>query len=272
MGGKTIWLKNKTETGLNFCTPKLEKEGDLLEFKNTEVWGFEHAIRGMRNPMDSWNKSDSYFGCENGSKHSEKYTACEDCLYSIECNTYNNKDNYIIGKEDMSLAQSLIKGGSEHSKFMRMIHVSVDIDMPRYWWSEADTYHFNTKNSCSTMHRLLNNNNPITIDQFVYCQEDLDVVEVVIDRLEELRKNFKEIQRTTKDSKKMNRLLIRAKRLLMEGFLQLRTWDTNYEEIRNMYFQRVYHPHKLKEEWVDEFGKWVKSLPYFKEFIAYTGE
>lgn len=222
----------------------------MLEFLNTEIWGFEHAIRGMRNPMDSWNKSDSYWDYPE------------------------YPDRYVVGKEDLKLAQSLIKGGGEHRKFLRMIHVSVDVDMPRYWWSEADTYHFNTKNSCSTMHRLLNNNNPITLEQFVYCEEDLDVVEIVINRLEELRKKYKEIQKTKDSDKteKMNRLLLRAKRLLMEGFLQLRTWDTNYEEIRNMYFQRVCHPHRLKEEWVDKFGKWVESLPYFKEFIAYTGE
>ena len=77
-----------------------------------------------------------------------------------------------IGEKDMDLAQRLIKSGGEHRKFLRMIHVSVDVDMPRYWHSEADTYHFNTKNSESTMHKLLNNNNPITLDDFVICDED----------------------------------------------------------------------------------------------------
>lgn len=241
-----------------------------MKFENTEVWGFEHSLRGMRNPMNSWGKSDSYFGCQNGSKYSEEYTNCEHCLYDIECNTYKSKDTYVIGENDMKLAQNLIKGGSEHRKFLRMIHVSVDVDMPRYWWSEADTYHFNTKNSCSTMHRLLNTNKPITKDLFVYCEEDVDVVEVVVKRLEELRQKFKEVQSTTKDSEYMNRLLLRAKRLLMEGFLQLRTLDTNYEELRTMYHQRKNH--RLKEEWIDTFCKWVESLPYAKELILYTGE
>ncbi len=211
-----------------------------MKIKNTEVWGFEHALRGMRNPKNSWDKSDSFID-----------------FY----------DDVIIGQNDLKLAQTLIKAGTEHSKFLRMIHVSADFDMPRYFWSEADTYKFIEKNSCSTMHKLLNNVNPITLDLFEYCEEDKDICEIVVNRLEELRKEFKEIQKTTKNPKKMNRLLLRAKRLLMEGFLQLRTIDTNYAEIRNMWLQRVKHPHKLKEEWVDTFGKWVDSLPYANELI-----
>ena len=170
----------------------------------------------------------------------------------------------------MKLAQTLIKAGNEHCKFMRMIHVSVDADMPRYWWSEADTYHFNTKNSCSTMHKLLNRNTPITLDMFVICEEDLDIAQIVVERLEQLRQKYKSIQSTTKDNEEMNRLLLRAKRLLMEGFLQMRTWDTNYAEIRSMYFQRKHH--RLEEEWVNTFCNWVESLPYSKELIIYEGE
>lgn len=211
-----------------------------MEIKNTEIWGFEHALRGMRNPKNSGDKSDSFIDCF---------------------------DDIIIGQNDLKLAQTLIKAGTEHSKFLRMIHVSADFDMPRYFWSEADTYKFIEKNSCSTMHKLLNNVNPITLDLFEYCEEDKNICEIVVNRLEELRKEFKEIQKTTKNPKKMNRLLLRAKRLLMEGFLQLRTIDTNYAEIRNMWLQRVKHPHKLKEEWVDTFGKWVDSLPYANELI-----
>lgn len=218
-----------------------------MEFRNTEVWGFEHALRGARNPMNSWNKSDSYYEYDNPSI----------CV---------NKDaNFVIGENDMKLAQSLIKAGSEHSKFMRMIHVAVDVDMPRYWWSEADTYHFNVKNSCSTMHKLLNNNEPIMLDMFTICGEDLDWWNYTVNKLESLRLEYKEIQKTTKDSDKMNRLLVRAKRMLPEGFDQMRTWDTNYAEIRNMYFQRRHH--RLKEEWIDTFCKWVEELPYAQELI-----
>lgn len=225
-----------------------------MKFENTEVWGFQHAIRGMRNPLNSWDKSDSGFEMMN----------IEDVEYG-----YEPIYDYVLGEEDLKLAQKLVKGGSEHSKFMRMIHVSVDIDMPRYWWAEADCYKFNTKNSCSTMHKLLNNNNPITTDLFVICEEDKEWWELTIDKLEKMRQEYKEIQNTTKDSKQMNRLLVRAKRMLPEGFLQMRTFDTNYAELRNMYFQRKHH--RLKEEWVDTFCKWVESLPYAKELIMYTG-
>ena len=218
-----------------------------MKFTKTAVWGFEHALRGMRNPLNSWDKSDSYWD------------------YAEDANVY--ADQYIIGENDLKLAQKLLKGGSEHSKFMRMIHVAVDIDMPRYWWSEADTYHFHVKNSCSTMHRLLNNNNPITIDMFLICEEDKDWWELTVNKLEKMRQEYK-TKGTTNQTKK--RLLVRAKRMLPEGFLQLRTFDTNYGELRNMYFQRRHH--RLEEEWIDTFCKWVESLPYAKELIMYTGD
>lgn len=219
-----------------------------MNITNTEVWGFKHALRGMRNPMNSWDKSDSLYG----------YNQCE----------INDPNDYavetpIIGKNDLQLAQALILAGGEHSKFMRMIHVSADINMPRYWWSEEDTYHFNVKNSCSTMHKLLNNTEPITRELFIYCKEDLDIVDKVIERLEELRIQYRE----ETECNKKTRLLVRAKRLLLEGFLQMRTLDTNYAELRNEYFQR--QNHRLKEEWSDIFCTWVESLPYSKELICY---
>lgn len=226
-----------------------------MMFDKTEVWGFRHAIRGMRNPMDSHSKSDSYY---------------IDHASSIAGDINTRWDVFYIGENDMRLAQSLLLSGSEHSKFMRMIHVGVDTDMPRYWWSEADTYHFNTKNSYSTMHKLLNNNNPITLDMFTICEEDIDWWENTIDKLENIRMKYKSIQSTTKDLKEMTRLLIRAKRMLPEGFLQTRTWDTNYAELRSMYFQR--RNHRLKEEWVDVFCKWIESLPYAKELITYEAQ
>lgn len=214
-----------------------------MEIKNTEIYGFKAAFRGMRNPMDSWAKSDSYYDNEI------------------------NHNQYIIGNNDMNLAQTLIKSGSEHCKFLRMIHVSADFDMPRYFWSEFDTYHYNTKNSCSTMHKLLNNNNPITLDMFETCDEDAYLWNEIIVRLEEFRLDYKELQKTTKNKEEMDRLLLRAKRLLPEGMLQLRTVDTNYAELRNMYFQR--RNHRLKEEWIDTFCKWVESLPYADELICF---
>lgn len=228
-----------------------------MKFENTEVWGFKHAFRGLRNPKNSLDRSDSTKVYWNGIWYtSDKKLKNYFTNYGI---------NYAMGEADMKLAQNLIKAGGEHSKFMRMIHVVVDADMPRYWWSEADTYHFNTKNSCSTMHKLLNNDNPITKDLFVWCEEDEDIVDMVVNRLENLRQEYKNPTPSTDK----NRLLVRAKRILMEGFLQMRTLDTNYAEIRNMYFQRRHH--RLKEEWIDAFCKWVESLPYAKELIMYEG-
>lgn len=202
----------------------------MMNIKTLEVAGIYPALQGMRLPMMSRAKSDT--------------------LPSIEgvCS---------IGEADMGLCKRLIKGGNEHAKYLRMIQVWADVDMPRYWWSEADTYKFGVKNSESTMHRLLNNQNPITLELFVYNEEDKDVVQTVVARLEELRKEYLQ----TKDFN----LVVRAKRILPEGFLQMRTWNTNYAELRNIYMQRKNH--RLKEEWLDVFVEWVKTLPYAEELI-----
>ena len=219
-------------------------------FDTIEISGWEGAFRGMRNPLNSWAKKDSSYKSESSWSNNVWY------------------HEYIIGENDMKLAKTLISSGPEHAKFLRMLHVQVNVDMPRYWWSEADTYHFGTKDSCSTMHKLLNNASPITIDMFLICEEDRDVFEVVIGRLEELRQKYKDVQKnyTGEDKQKiLNHLVVRAKRLLPEGYYQMRTWDTNYAELRNMYHQRKHH--RLEEEWQDKFCRWVESLPYAKEFI-----
>lgn len=229
-----------------------------MYIKTLEVSGILGAMHGMRNPLMSWDKNDTelILNAQNGEDGHIKYIL-----------------DTVIGPNDLKLAQRLILGGDEHSKFMRMIHVQADVNMPRYWWSEADTYHFGTKNSESTMHRLLNNPNPITEDMFVRCDEDVLILSDVVNELECLRQQYiriKEDPDTPDKSKKLNRLLLRAKRLLPEGFLQMRTWDTNYQELRRMYFQRKNH--RLKEEWDDVFCQWVKTLPYAYELIMYTGE
>lgn len=241
-----------------------------MEFKNTEIWGFCHAFRGMRNAMESWDKSDSHF---NSYHDLSRGDVPESYLRKFNRDLHvhhKTPDGYfvdIIGENDLKLAQTLIKAGNADSKYLRMIHVAVDTDMPRYWWSETDTYHFGTKNSCSTMHKLLNNDNPITLDMFIICEEDEDWWINTINKLEEMRQKYKEIQKTTKNPNDMNRLLIRAKRMLPEGFEQMRTWDTNYAELRNIYFQRRHH--RLKEEWVDTFCRWIETLPYAKDLIMY---
>lgn len=218
-----------------------------MKIERTQVYGFNAAFRGLRNPLNSWDRSDS--------------------LIDIDCGVYGDYNNelFVLGEADKKLAQSLIVAGTEHSKFLRQIQVWADIDMPRYFFQEFDTYKFCEKNSCSTIHKLFNKQAPITLDMFVVCPEDIDVAQTVIDRLNVIRTMWLALI----DQKEKDYCLLRAKRLLMEGFLQLRTINTNYAELRNIYHQRKNH--KLKEEWQDVFCKWVESLPYAKELITYTG-
>lgn len=209
-----------------------------MKFTNTETYNFISALRGMRNPLQSHAKSDSYM----------------------------NDDIAVIGENDLNLAQRLLVAGTEHSKFMRQIFVSVDITAPIYWWSEMDTYKIGTTaNSCSTMHTL--HKHSITKDMFE-TDDDLDInkygsfgeLDVVISYLEGLRLKYIE----TGDYNYFREL----KQLLPSSFLQTRTWTANYAVIRNIYNQRCYHKHKLRE-WSTDFKNWVHTLPYSKELITY---
>ena len=213
-----------------------------MRFENTSVYNIYNAILGARNPMNSWNRSDSIF------------------------NGFNGKiENTIIGKNDLGLMQKLIKAGSEHRKFLRQIFVAVDITAPLYWWKEADTYKVGiVADSTSTMHKLAST--PITIDcfemdDFEDCKDDSNVyVSAIwaecITRLEKLRQKYNE----TKDKQYWKELI----RLLPESWLQTRTVTMNYENLLNMYHQRKNH--KLSE-WSVDFINWVKTLPYAKELI-----
>ena len=232
-----------------------------MKFENTEVWGFEHAIRGMRNPLESWGKSDS--GCK-------LYCSVEGVCVEKPC-SYDNCNGcttteYIIGKNDLELMQKLIKAGSEHRKFLRQIFVAVDITAPLYFFKELDTYKVGTvANSTSTMHKLAST--PITLDcfemdDFEDCKDDSNVyVSAIwiesITRLEKLRQKYN----ATKDKRYWKELI----RLLPESWLQKRTITMNYENILNMYRQRKNH--KLTE-WSKSFCDWVKTLPYAEELIC----
>ena len=211
-----------------------------MKITNTEVYGFEASLRGMRNPMDSWHLQDSV-----------PYANNDYCISSILW------DATLIGEKDLDLAKRLIKAGNEHCKFLRQIQVWADFEMPLYWWSEFDTYKFNTKNSCSTMHKLFNAKKEIELDDFVYSKEDINTLNFIIRELNSLRKRYLE----TKDFN----YVIRGKRLLPTSFKQKRTVNTNYAELINIYNQRKNH--RLKEEWQDVFCKWCEELPYFKEFL-----
>lgn len=221
-----------------------------MKFENTEVFNLEGAIHGMRNPLNSWDKSDSYW---DSSEHLRQY---------------------VIGENDLNLAQRLIKGGSEHRKFLRQIIVSVDITAPLYWYKEFDTYKVGTTaNSTSTMHKLTSQ--PITLDCFEIGDYNPNIVNehtaskgikadylenILLPELEYLRQKYLE----TKDKRYWKELV----RWLPESWLQTRTITMNYENVRNMYSQRVKHPHKLTE-WRISFGDWIKTLPYAQELIMY---
>lgn len=205
-----------------------------MKFEHIEVWGFEHAIRGMRNPLESWDKSDSKW---------------ESHLKFIGGNVISR---YIIGKNDLELMQKLIKAGPEHRKFMRQIMVSVDITAPLYWWKEFDTYKVGTvANSTSTMHKLAST--PITMD----CFENGEMIySFTIAELEMNRLKYLE----TKDKKEWKRLIVN----LPESWLQTRTVTMNYENLLSIVKQR--ENHKLTE-WRIEFKYWVKCLPYSEELL-----
>lgn len=229
-----------------------------MKFENTKVFNFEGALRGMRNPMNSWDKSDS------------EWVHIDSCLVKKSGVVKDTScDFFKIGKNDLNLAQRLIKAGSEHRKFLRQIFVSVDITAPLYWWKEFDTYKIGTvANSTSTMHKLANT--PITID----CFEMDDYVELdngfcsdmwisLVVWLECLRQKYNE----TKDKHYWKELI----RLLPESWLQKRTVTMNYENILNMYHQRKNH--KLNE-WSGKddptksnFCSWILELPYVKQLF-----
>lgn len=208
-----------------------------MKFENTEVFNFEGALRGMRNPMNSWDRSDSYQG----------------------------KYHYIIGENDVKLAQTLIKAGSEHRKFMRQIFVSVDITAPLYWWSEYDTYKIGTAaNSCSKMHKIHSKDffrNDFSFDEL--NKESLIFLDTIIAKLEELRLKYIE----TKDKQYWYAII----QLLPSSYNQKRTVTMTYENVFNMIHQRMNH--KLNE-WSGKddsskpnFISWAKKLPYAEELL-----
>lgn len=247
-----------------------------MKFENTEVWGFEHSLRGMRNPKNSWNRSDSkfnnYYDLSRGDVSENELKKFNKDLHVH----HKTSDGYfvdIIGENDMKLVQALIKAGNEHRKFMRQIFISVDITAPLYWWKEMDQYRIGvTTNSTSTMHRLTSS--PITLDCFETDDYNRDLSladnpkdddgidsistfeEDIVYVLENIRQKYLE----TKDKRYWKELI----RWLPESWLQKRTITMNYENVRNMYFQR--RNHKLTE-WSESFIKWVESLPYAKELI-----
>ena len=202
----------------------------MLEITNTSVMNFENAIRGARNPMNSWARMDS---------------------------TYEENGNFIMGENDLGLAQRLAKAGSDHRKYLRQVLVSVDIKAPLYWWKEFDTYKVATvANSTSTMHKI--HSKPFELEDFScdkMTEESKQYLKEYIDFMETLRVKFVE----TKDKELWYSII----QLLPSSYNQLRTCTLNYETLINIYHARCHH--KLAE-W-HTVCDWIESLPYAKELI-----
>ena len=215
----------------------------MLQLKNTEVFGWEAAVRGMRNPMNSWNKSDSRWGCVPG----HTYPTCgEDCRYECE---------YIIGENDLKLMKSLSKAGNDHAKFLRMINVTVDITAPFYWWKEFDTYKVGTvANSCSTMHKI--HERELALDDFSHEHLTPWNETVLKNLIVELNANSDRYLQT-KEKEDWWQMI----QLLPSSYNQKRTVQLNYQVLKQMYFARK--DHKL-DEW-HTLCDWMLTLPYFKE-------
>ena len=236
----------------------------MIKIDKTEVFGFSVAIRGLRNPMNSWDKSDSGF-CPTLLESPYCYSGCKFFSEEDVCKT----KCFTIGKNDLELACKLIKAGSDHRKFMRMIHVQADVLAPLYFWKQLDQYKVSTTtNSTSTMHKI--HAKEFTIDDFShehlnfikcgssfhpfdqYLQEYIDVLNIA--RKEYLR---------TKD-KDLWWVMIQ---MLPSSYNQLRTIDLNYEVLLNIYHARKNH--KL-DEWSGEKGfcSWIEQLPYMSDFLG----
>lgn len=222
----------------------------MLKVTNTEVFGWEAAIRGMRNPLESWAKSDSGW-------HGE-------FIYATGMPIVD------VGPNDLTLMKKLIAAGSDHSKFMRMIHVQCDWEAPLYWWKEADTYKVATvRNSCSTMHKIMEHE--FTLDIFAHehlKSRALNTLEDTIDELNYWREYYLSIveQNVPGADTKAKEIWWQIIQLLPSSYLQKATMDFNYAVLRNMYHARKAHK---QDEWREDFCNWVKTLPY-SELITMT--
>ena len=203
----------------------------MLKLERTSVMNLENAMRGARNPMNSWAKSDS---------------------------AYDEKGNYILGENDLALARKLCRAGSDHLKFVRQILVSVDITAPLYWWKEFDTYKVATvANSTSTMHKI--HAKPFELADFSVDKLSdgaLAAFRTYMDYMEATRRRFVE----TKDKRDWYDLI----QLLPSSYNQLRTVTMNYETLINIYYAR--RAHKL-DEW-HVFCDWIRTLPYADDLIC----
>ena len=246
----------------------------MIKFENTEVVGWEHAIRGMRNPMNSWEKSDSGQGCSwLVAIHNVDFVDRR----CVDCDRYDNEyeyglcrhDKYVIGPNDMDLMRRLAAGGPVHAKYRRMITVYVDITAPLYWWKEFDTYKVGTvANSCSTMHKIAAKE--FTLDDFSHehaTTRSLELLMKTVKYLNECRDLY--VNYDTHDNSGYSKptkkeVWWQMIQLLPSSYNQKRTVMMNYEVLANIYKSRK--DHKL-DEWAEHrslmsFCDWIKTLPY----------
>ncbi len=223
----------------------------MIKIENIDVYGFEAAIRGMRNPMNSWDKSDSLF---------------EEWFYDEELKAMDSTPCVSIGRNDLALMKKLAKAGTDHSKYLRMITVTMDITAPLYFYKEWETYKIGTvSNSCSTMHKI--HEKEFALDDFSY--EHLIENEPIPTRMYSAKQMliatvenlnyYRGLYLETKDKKYWWQMI----QLLPSSYNQRRTVHLNYEVLRNMYFARKNH--KL-DEW-RQFCETIETIPYFKEIF-----
>lgn len=238
----------------------------MIKIENFEVMGWNHVIRGMRNPMNSWDKSDSGI-CKGG----DDGIGCENCAVEIPC-THAYDHSWQLGKADHELMMKLAKAGSVHGKFRRMITVYVDITAPLYWWKEFDTYKVGTvANSCSTMHKIAAKR----FDTSDFSHEHLDVraieaLKSIVDILNDYRDlyvKYNENDFEVRGCPSKKDIWWQMIQLLPSSYNQKRTVMLNYEVLSGIYIYR--RNHKL-DEW-REFCRWIEQLPY-SEIITCNAE
>ena len=225
----------------------------MIRIENVETIGWEHAIRGMRNPKNSWDKSDSKV-CAG-----REFGLCDNCSEKEKSDCIND-GGFLVGKNNHKLMMALRNAGTDHRKFMRMIAVYLDITAPLYWWKEFDTYKVGTvANSCSTMHKI--HDKEFTLEDFSVERSDTLTQGVFFQHIIPVLEIQRKLYLESKSEKAWNSMI----QLLPSSYNQKRTVMLNYEVLANMYKSRKNH--KLKE-W-RYFCTWIRDLPY-SELI--TGE
>lgn len=212
----------------------------MIQIEKVDVWGFEHAVRGCRNPYNSWSKSDSHWD----------YVPSEDEGIDSKC-------VYVVGEADLDLMKRLYKAGSEHRKYLRQIFVSMDVNAPRYWWEQQSTYKIGTtSNSCSTMHTI--HKKKFELDDFSHDHLGYTSMSMLIDIVHDLNL-LRGKYLDTKDKEYWYSMI----QLLPQSYMQKRTITMNYENVVSIIKQRS--GHKLTE-WND-FVAFLEGLPYVKEIM-----